>query len=100
MIDDIVYINKLYDCYSSLLTDKQIEYFENYYFQNLTCQEIAENKGVSRNAVNKQVKEVVTKLVYYEDKLHILKKNEELDDILNKISDKNIKEEIKRIIWE
>lgn len=100
MIDDIVYINKLYDCYSSLLTDKQIEYFENYYFQNLTCQEIAENKGVSRNAVNKQVKEVVAKLVYYEDKLHILKKNEELDNIINKISDKNIKEEIKRIIWE
>lgn len=100
MIDDIVYINKLYDCYSSLLTDKQIEYFENYYFQNLTCQEIAENKGVSRNAVNKQVKEVVIKLVYYEDKLHILKKNEELDNIVNKISDEKIKEEIKRIIWE
>ena len=100
MIDDTIYINKLYDCYSALLTDVQREYFEDYYFQNLTCQEIGDNKGISRNAVNKQIKDVVSKLVSYEEKLNILKKSEKLDTLSDSITDKKIKEEIKRIIWE
>lgn len=100
MIEDTIYITKLYDCYCELLTEVQREYFEDYYFQNFTCQEIADNKNISRNAVNKQLKDVVYKLMAYEEKLQILTKNERLDSIVDKINDKKIKEEIKRIIWE
>ena len=34
----------LYDLYQALLTDKQKEYFESYYFDNFSITEISENK--------------------------------------------------------
>lgn len=100
MIENTIYFNKLYDYYGSLLTDTQQQYFEDYYFQNLTCQEIGENKGVSRNAVNKQINDALGKLEYYEEKLGLYKKNKQLEDFVSKIKDEKVKEEIKRIIWE
>lgn len=100
MIENTIYFNKLYDYYGSLLTDTQQQYFEDYYFQNLTCQEIGENKGVSRNAVNKQINDALSKLEYYEEKLGLYKKNKQLEDFVSKIKDEKVKKEIKRIIWE
>ena len=41
----------LYDCYGSMLTDKQREYIEMRYNQDLSLGEIAEMTGVSRQAV-------------------------------------------------
>ena len=41
----------LYDCYGSMLTDKQREYIEMRYNQELSLGEIAEMTGVSRQAV-------------------------------------------------
>ena len=49
----------LYDYYKELLTNKQREYFEDYYFDNLTLSEIADNNDVSRNAIHKQIKDVI-----------------------------------------
>lgn len=100
MIEDTLYVNSLYDCYGELLTDIQKEYFEDYYFQNLTCQEIGDNKGISRNAVNKQLKDVVTKLEFYEEKLKIYEKNKKIEAVINDLNDKQISDKIKRIIWE
>ena len=61
-MDNRIYLINLYDYYSELLTEKQREYFEDYYFDNLTLQEISENNDVSRNAVHKQLKETEEKL--------------------------------------
>lgn len=77
-MEDIVYYNELYDLYGELLTDKQREYFEDYYFNNLSLTEISENENVSRNAVHKQLKEVNSKLYDLERKLKINEKNNEL----------------------
>ena len=41
----------LYDCYGGMLTDKQREYIEMRYNQDLSLGEIAEMTGVSRQAV-------------------------------------------------
>ena len=46
-MEKFVYLNNLYDCYKELLTDKQKMYFEDYYFNNLSLSEIAENYDVS-----------------------------------------------------
>ena len=54
-LDEIIKINKLYDLYKELLTDKQKEYFEAFYFENMSLHEIAENYNVSRNAVYSQL---------------------------------------------
>lgn len=87
----------LYDYYSKLLTDKQCEYFEYYYFDNLSLSEISENMSVSRNAVHKQIKEAEDKLLYFEDNLKLFKKRTLILKLLNNVSE-NIKEEIKKLI--
>ena len=51
-----IYLNNLYDIYGELLDSKKKEYFEMYYFDNLSLQEISDNLGVSRNAIFKQIK--------------------------------------------
>lgn len=91
-------INKLiilYDFYSELLTEKQKEYFEDYYFNNLSLGEIAENTGLSRNAIHKNIKSVEEKLFFYEEKLELCKKKLLLEEIIKKIDNQNIKERLK-----
>ena len=51
-----IYLNNLYDIYGELLDSKKKEYFEMYYFDNLSLQEISDNLGVSRKAIFKQIK--------------------------------------------
>ena len=64
-----VYYNYLYDYYKELLTEKQRNYFEEYYFNDFSLQEIGENENVSRNAVFNQVKSALEKLEEFESKL-------------------------------
>ena len=52
----------LYDYYKELLTQKQQDYFEGYYFENESLQELSEEFQVSRNAIHKQEKETKEKL--------------------------------------
>ena len=80
---DYIYYNELFEIYSDLLTQKERENFKDYYFEDLTLSEIADNKNVSRAAVQKMIKNVLDKLNYYESKLHIYKNNKKLDDCLS-----------------
>jgi len=97
IMEDKFYIIDLYDYYSELLTDKQRKYFEDYYFNNLTLSEIAENNNISRNAIHKQLKEVVNKIMIYEEKLNLYNKRIKIEKIIEKL-DKNIKEKIEELI--
>ncbi len=90
-------IIRLYDTYSSLLTNKQKQYFENYYFDDLSISEIALNYNVSRNAVFDQIKRVISILIDYEEKLLFINKIEKINKL--NISD-NEKEEILTILKE
>lgn len=92
------YLIILYDFYSELLSDKQKEHFEDYYFNNLSLGEISENENVSRNAIHKNIKVVENKLYFYEEKLKLYQKSQELTNIANTIEDKNLKERIKNIL--
>lgn len=93
----MVELTILYDYYGLLLTDKQQLYFEDYYFNNLSLQEIADNNQISKNAVHKALKEIVSKLEYYEDKLKLYEKSKKINKIIENIDEK-IKEEIKELI--
>ena len=55
-MDKRIYLNNLYDYYKDLFTEKQQEYFEDYYYNNFSLAEIAENNDVSRNAIHNQLK--------------------------------------------
>ena len=96
-MENRIRMNNLYDYYKELLTEKQREYFEQYFFDNLTLKEISENFNVSRNAVHKQLKEVEEKLEFYEDKLKLFQKKEMIEELIEPL-DKRIKEKIEELI--
>ena len=97
-MEELVHYTLLYDIYGSLLTDKQKEYFEDYYFKNLSLSELASKYNISRNAIHKQIKETIKRLENYEDKLKLTKKNEMLENIIKKTSDEEIKRKLQEVI--
>lgn len=90
-MDRKIYLNNLYDYYALLFTEKQRDYFESYYFQDLSLSEIAENSGVSRNAVHGQIKIVEEKLELYEKTLHLYEKSEKLRVLIETMDDETKK---------
>ena len=98
-MDERIYLIDLYDIYSELLDEKKREYFEYYYFDNLSLGEISDNLDVSRNAVHKQLKVVEEKLKFYEEKLGLYKKRFELKEVISSISDVKIKEKLENLSW-
>lgn len=90
----------LFDYYGELLSDGQKNYFIDYYFNNLSLAEIAENFNVSRNAVSKELKLSVEKLNNYEDKLKLYSKDRKLRRLIDQIEDEELKEKIDKILDE
>ncbi len=97
-MDEIVYYNSLYDLYGELLTDKQKQYFEDYYFHNLSFAEMAENYNISRNAAFKQVHIVTEKLKEYESILKLYEKKKQLIEIIKQLKDKKLQEQLEKIL--
>ena len=64
-------MNDLFDCYATLLTKKQMNYMELYYADDFSLGEIAEEFGVSRQAVYDNIRRTEKILEDYERKLHI-----------------------------
>ena len=69
---DLVKITLLFDIYGELLTDKQQDFFEDYYHDNLSLREIAEKNNISPQGVRDNLKRTEKILLNYEDKLEIL----------------------------
>ena len=107
-----VEISMLWQIYGKLLTEKQYEYIDYYYNNDLSLSEIAENDSITRQAVRDIIKKGERKLFEYEEKLLFMKKtiNQEqkiqqvlcnLTKIQKDSSDKQISsilEEIKKVL--
>ena len=96
-MDEVVYYNSLYDLYGDLLTDKQKEYFEDYYFHNMSFSEMADDYSVSRNAAFKQVHIVMEKLDEYEEKLKLYEKKNTLLELAKIVDNKEVKEKLENL---
>ena len=92
------YIIMLYDFYGELFNEKQKQYFEDYYFHNLSLGEISNNLGVSRNAIHKVLQGVEEKLKFYEEKLELFRKNQMICDIIELEKDSEIQRMLKELI--
>lgn len=90
-----IYLGNLFAIYGELFTEKQQEYFKDYYFNNLTLSEMSENYNVTRNAIHKSMKDTEEKLLFYENTLHIYEKNKKILDL---IEDEKLKEKIEEIL--
>ena len=69
-----VEISMLCSFYGKLLTKKQREFIEDYYNNDLSLAEIAENNNITRQAVRDNIKKGEKKLFEYEEKLMFMKK--------------------------
>ena len=96
-MDKKIYYNMLYDYYKELLTDKQREYYESYNFQDYSLSEISENEGVSRNAVHNQVKIVLERLDFYEEKLHLFENSTKIKQLISEL-DEELRGKIEELI--
>jgi predicted DNA-binding protein YlxM (UPF0122 family) len=70
-IDRVVKVGKLFSIYGELLTDKQQEFVQLYYYDDLSLGEIAEEKGISRQAVYDNLQRSEEMLKEYEEKLNM-----------------------------
>ena len=69
-----VEISMLCQLYGKLLTEKQYEVMNDYYNNDYTLSEIAENNGITRQAVRDIIKKGEKKLFEYEEKLLFMKR--------------------------
>lgn len=77
----------LFDFYGDLLTDKQKQYFKDYFFEDMSLSEIANDYQISRNAIFDQIQKTQKILENYESVLGLAHKYKSLDEILNQYSE-------------
>ena len=99
-LEEKIILMELYDLYQELLTSKQREYFEAAYYDDSSITEIAEEYGVSRNAVHDQLKKTTKKLNDIEDAVHLRQNNKKLQELFNSIKEQDSIENISKLIEE
>ena len=104
-VEKNVKISMLLDIYGNLLTEKQNELLDDYYNNDLSLSEIAENQLITRQAVRDNLKKGENKLFEYEEKLGFMKKTimheEQVAKILselNKIEKKSTDKEVAKVL--
>ena len=94
-MENAVKYSILLELYGKLLTEKQYELLDYYYNQDIGLSEIAENIGITRQAVRDNLKKGENNLLEFEEKLHLMKKINEIDNLE---IDEKIKRDIRRIL--
>lgn len=85
MMEKNVEISILSQIYRNVLTNKQFEILDEYYNNDFSLSEIAENHNITRQAVRDNIKSGETKLYDLEEKLGIMKKTKEQEKIINEV---------------
>ena len=75
----------LYDFYGALLTDRQKEFYDLYYNEDLSLAEIAENYGISRQGVRDVIVRAEAAMTEIEDKTHLIRRFFRMQDELTAI---------------
>lgn len=78
-------INLLFDFYETLLTEKQQTFLKYYFLDDFTLGEIASEFQISRQAVYEHIKRAEEMLEVYEDKLGLVRKDEERSELLARL---------------
>lgn len=91
---DLYEISLLIDFYGNLLTQKQLEYLIDYFFNDLSLSEIAENNEISRVAVFDSIKKSKKELEQFEIKLKFIKRYNARLKLYEELSDENLKKKL------
>ena len=85
MIEKLVHVSLLFDFYGQLLTQRQRELVELYFQNDLSLGELADEFGVSRQAIHDILKRAQEALEEYESKLSLVKRHLKQQDRLREI---------------
>lgn len=80
-----VKVSMLCEIYGKLLTEKQLEVLTDYYNNDLSLSEIAENNNITRQAVRDIIKKGENKLFELEEKLSFMEKMMEQEKVLQEV---------------
>ena len=83
----IRYVN-LFSIYKELLTYTQQEIVGDYLLADLSISEIANERNISRSAVEDAISKATKKLDDFEEKLHLLEKKENISKITTNLKNK------------
>lgn len=84
-LEKTIRMNILFSFYGELLTPKQAQHMADYYEEDHTLAEIADNHGVSRQAIYDSIKRAEDALINYEDKLKFVEEFENRKQALKNI---------------
>jgi len=87
MKSDTFYMSMLFDFYGELLTDKQKEFFDLYYNEDLSLTEIAEHAGISRQGVRDAIVRSEAILRDVEERCGLVKKYGRYEDNIGRIAE-------------
>ena len=76
----------LYDFYGDLLTDRQKEFYDLYYNEDLSLAEIAENYGITRQGVRDVIVRAEAYLTEIEDKTGLIRRCHTMQDQLKEVA--------------
>lgn len=77
----------LFDFYGDLLTERQREFYDLYYNEDLSLAEIAENYGISRQGVRDVIVRAEAAMTEIEDKTHIIRRFQQSKTAIAAIND-------------
>ncbi len=108
ILEKNVKLSLLLQTYGKLLTKIQYDFLDDYYNNDLSLSEIAENRNITRQAARDNIKKGENKLFEYEEKLGIMQKTmkqekkianilSELTKIQTQYSDEQIAELLEHI---
>ncbi len=75
----------LFDFYGDMLTERQREFYDLYYNEDLSLSEIAENYGISRQGVRDVIVRAEATLTELEDKTGIIRRFHVMQDQLKNV---------------
>ena len=85
MQNDREYNSMLLDYYGELLTRHQQNILDEYFNEDLSMNEIAENYQVSKSAIQDLIKRSLVQLNDYEKTLKLIKKDRKMNEILEQM---------------
>ena len=84
-LEKTIRYTKLFNIYKSQLSSSQQEIINNYFFLDLSITEIANERGISRSAVEDALQKGISKLDELENEMHILEKSENIQQKLDEL---------------
>ena len=93
-MEEKVRISILLELYGKLLTEKQYEFMDLYYNQDLSLSEIGDNNDITRQAVRTIILKSKKKLEEYESGLKFMQKEKKIKKCIEELEETNADKKI------